>query len=391
MSKTQKSEVAFEDRLLHVGAEGAVAAVAEAGPAAAQLIERWTAASNAAAILEVSERGEGVPRKAARRALGILRSRKVPIPPLRRVATIARPSTEEIVEAWMMAPDSSGMQLFALSSRPASGRHKVVFVYLHGAQGVARVENSVLSQSQLKDYFAKILPGAGYGATKVPAPWARYRIADARRAHRERNLPEPLGLTTAASLLDPVPAEAPTHPFDEEGFELSAEDAADLAKGSAQLHNVPEFRGWLPTNASMQEVLIHVGEKLTPGETPEPGVVTTHLLAEVEAATDRFFTPDVREEVLRRMKDSALSVFAREGEQRALEVAATMQVISQCGLVTNPPREMPFLKGFFDKAVAMMVAQGNGRLRIPMASGGPAVDASADVAAEGQPPAASSP
>jgi hypothetical protein len=377
MTKTQKSLVSFEDRLVQVGAEGAVAAVTEAGTAAEQLIDRWTASANAAAILEVSEHGEGAPRKAARRALGVLRSRKVPIPPLRRVAMLARDASEEIVEAWMMAPDSSGMQLFALSSRPASGRHKAAFVYLHGAQGVARVENSVFSQTQLKDYFAKIMPGSGYGATKVAVEWARFRIADARRAHKERNLPEPLGLTTAASLIEPVPAAAPPHPFDEEGFELAAEDAADLAKGSALLHNVPEFRGWLPTNASMQELLIHVGEKLTPGETPEPGVVTTHLLAEVAAATDRFFTPDVREEMLRRMKDSALSVLAREGEQRALEIAATMQVISRCGLVTNPPRDVPFLKGFFDKAVALMVAQGNGRLRIPMAAG--AAPATADV------------
>jgi hypothetical protein len=43
-----------------------------------------------------------------------------------------------------------------------------------------------------------------------------------------------------------------------------------------------------------------------------------------------------------------------------------MKVIEQCGLVTNPPREVPFLKGFFDKAVATMIAQSGGRLRIPV-------------------------
>jgi hypothetical protein len=43
-----------------------------------------------------------------------------------------------------------------------------------------------------------------------------------------------------------------------------------------------------------------------------------------------------------------------------------MKAIAKCGLVTNPPREVPFLKAFFDKAVAMMVAQGGGRLRIPV-------------------------
>jgi hypothetical protein len=380
MGKSQKEAVSFDARVVAAGAETALAAVKEAGANAESLVQAWTTAGNAAAVLEVSEHGEGAVRKAARRALGILKSRQVPIPEPRRHTSFANEPGTELLEAWMMAPDSSGMQLFAVSSRPASGRHRAAFVYLHGNQGVARVENATLSQTQLKEYFAKVLPGAGYGATKVPVEWARFRIADARRAHREHGLAEPLGLTTAKTLIDPVPGDPPPHPFDEEGFEMSQEDAADLAKGSALLHNVPEFRGWLPTNASMQELLVNVGSKLAPGETPEPGVVTTHLLAEVEAATDRFFTPDLRTEILRRMKDSAISLLAREGEQRALEVAATMQVIGACGLVTNPPRAVPFLKGFFDKAVAMMVAQGNGRLRIPVANpglaeGAPAVEA----------------
>jgi len=47
-----------------------------------------------------------------------------------------------------------------------------------------------------------------------------------------------------------------------------------------------------------------------------------------------------------------------------------MKVIEKCGILTNPPRDVPFLKAFFDKGVAMMVAQGGGRLRIPVPSAG---------------------
>jgi hypothetical protein len=259
------------------------------------------------------------------------------------------------------------MQLFAVTSRGPSGRYQASFVYLHGALGVARVDNSTMSQSQLKEYFAKVLPGAGYGATPVPVNWARYRIADARRLQAERKLAEPLGFTTAAALLDPAPASM-THPFDDEGFELADDDAAELAKSSGALHNTPEFRGWLPTNTAMQELLVNVGSKLKPGETPDPQVVTDHLQSEVSAATDRFFSPEVREELVRRMKDSALSALARDGEQKALEIAAAMKTIQKCGLVTDPPRDVPFLKAFFDKAVALMLAQSGGRLRIPVPS-----------------------
>ncbi|HEX4337859.1 MAG TPA: hypothetical protein VH062_18245 [Polyangiaceae bacterium] len=366
MTKNDKSKPAFDDQQLRAGADSALEALKNAGPRAEALIDAWRDAPNAEAVVTASEHGEGPLRKAARRALNVLRARGVPIPEQKRVAALISKSAPEIVEAWMMAPDSTGMQLFAVASHAPSGRYRATFVFLHRGQGVARIENSVMSQSQLKDYFGKLLPGSGYGATLVPPPWARWAIAEARRVHRERNLPEPLGFTTAASLLEPVPASAPEHPFDEEGLELADEDALDVAKDSGKLHNVPEFRSWLPANPAMQELLVKVGSQLSSGETPEPGVVTELLRSEADAATDRFFSPEAREELLGRMKDSALSVLAREGEQRALEIVAAMKAIAKCGLVTDPPREVPFLKAFFDKAIAMMIAEGGGRLRIPV-------------------------
>jgi hypothetical protein len=314
----------------------------------------------------------------------VLRARGVAIPEQKRVAALTPKGIPDIVEAWMMAPDSAGMQLFAVTSHAPSGRYRSAFVFLHRAQGIARVENATMSHSGLKEYFTKLLPGAGYGATLVPVEWARYAIAAARRVHRERGLPEPLGFTTAQTLLEPVPEASPEHPFDAEGLELADEDALEMAKASAALHNVPEFRSWLPTNTAMEELLAKVGEKLTVGETPEPGVVTEHLKSEGDAATDRFFSPDVREDLLNRMRDSAMSVLSREGEQRALEVVAAMKAIAKCGLVTDPPRDVPFLKAFFDKAIAMLIAQNGGRIRIPV-SGKPNAEAGAPAEAPAAP------
>jgi hypothetical protein len=366
MKTNDKAKPAFEDQLLHASADTAFEALKAAGARAEALIDAWRDVPNAEAIVAASEHGEGAIRKTARRALNVLRSRGVPIPEQKRVAALTPKGVPDVVEAWMMAPDSTGMQLFAVTSHPATGRYRAVFVFLHRRQGIARIENATMSQSQLKEYFGKLLPGAGYGATQVPVAWARWAIADARRVHKERAMPEPLGFTTAASLLDPAPSESPEHPFDDEGLELADEDALEMAKASGRLHNVPEFRSWLPSNPAMQELLSKVGEQLTMGETPEPGVVTELLRAEADSATDRFFSPDVRDELLLRMKDSALSVLAREGEQRALEVVAAMKAVAKCGLVTDPPRDVPFLKAFFDKAIAMMIAEGGGRIRIPV-------------------------
>ena len=364
---TKKSaSPSFDDRTLRASAEEALDAARKAGEDAEALVAAWLSAPNAAAVLEIAERGEGPPRKAARRALNVLRARGVTIPELRRVSTVTSAPAPELLDAWMLSPDSSGMQVFSIAAHAPAGRYRSTFVFLHGAQGVARIDNATMSRSQLDEHFAKILPGSGYGATPVPVPWARARIADARRILKERGIPEPLGFMTAESLLTPVPTEAPPHPFDEEGLELDPADAADLAKGSASLHSLGEFRSWLPTNTAMQELLLALGRTLTPGQEPDPARVNQDLEAELQAATDRFFVPEAREELVRRMKDSAFSVLAREGEQRALEVAAVIQAIASAGLVTNPPRDIPFLRSFFEKAVALMIAQGGGRLRIPV-------------------------
>jgi hypothetical protein len=384
MPKSEKTEPAFAAHLIGADDSNALDAVKAAGGRAEALIQAWTAAQNAIAVAAVAERGQGAARKAARRALNVLSARGVTLPVAQRVARLAPAAIEEVIEAWMMAPDSTGMQLFAITSRAPTGRHRATFVFLHGAAGVARVDNATLSHSQLKEHFAKLLPGAGYGTTRVPVEWARTRVAAARALHKASGVPEPLGMMTAQSLLEPVPTEPAPHPFDEEGLELGEEDALETAKQSGQLHNLPEFRSWLPSQAAMQEILMNVGQKLTPGETPEPGVVTEHLQAEVLSATDRYFTPDLREELVRRMKDSAICILAREGEQKALEVAAVIATVSKCGLVTHPPREVPFLRAFFDKAVALMIAQGSGRLRIPVQGGlGAAVPTPADATPTG--------
>lgn len=364
MAKKASAEP-FEPDLIGASAKRALAAVTDAGDRAEDLIRAWVDASNVEAVAEVAERGDGPSRKAARRALGVLKSRGIRPPGRRRVATLAS-SGEPAVEAWMMAPDAAGIELFAIGSRPPAGRTRVCLVFLHASQGIARVDHRTLSQSQLKEYFSKLMPGAGYGAITVPVQWARWRIREARRSHTDRGGIEPLGFSTARDLLEPIPGEAPPHPFDQEGLEIADEDALEMAQRSADLHRLPEFRGWLPSQEAMRELLTEVGKKLSPGDEPDPETMNAHLVEEIARATDRYFSPQLREELVAKMKDSALSVLSREGEHASLEVVAAMRAIERCGLVTNPPHEVPFLKAFFEKAVGSMLAQGGGRLRVPV-------------------------
>jgi hypothetical protein len=168
-------------------------------------------------------------------------------------------------------------------------------------------------------------------------------------------------------LLEPVPSEPPSHPFDDEGLELSDEDARDLVKASAKLHELPEFRPWFPAREAIDELLVKLGERLEPGgEQPDPQQAAERLQEEIRAATDRYFSPQRRDQLVSAMKDAALGVLQRDGEVRALEVVAAMKVIENAGLITNPPHEVPFLRAFFDKAVAVLLAQGGGSLRVPV-------------------------
>ena len=353
----------FESSQLKADAAGAVTALDSAGADATALVQAWVDTGNAAAVQAASLLDAGPCRKAGRRGLNVLKSRGISIHNSERAP--AERKASHSVEAWMVPPDPSGSQLLIFGSGTKDSKQDVCFVYLNPKVGLNRVERAQLSRSQLKKSLVKVL-SSNYEPVSIPVPWARQRGAEAIAKHREGANPLPMGLGTNQDLLEPVPESAPSHPFDEEGFALSDEDAADLTQGSADLHRFPEFRGWLPPPAAAQEMLVNVGEAAkNETETPSPEEVQERLKAEINAATDRYFTPVLRAEVLLRMKDAGWCVFSREGEQEALRISATMTAIEKCGLITDPPSEIPFLRVFFEKALSLMASGAGGRVQPP--------------------------
>jgi len=361
----------FDAKLLAAPASAAISSLNQAGAKAPALVEAWVKAGNAAAVAEAAERAEGGARKAARRGLNVLKARGISVPEPVRVSAVAGAKSAEQTEAFMLAPDSLGNVLLAIATRSVTTRGKVVFVYLNDALGVHRVDVGELSQSQLKDALAKALPGARFKAVSVPVDWVRRRIADARAKHAEQKIPEPMGFARAESLLTPVPSEAVPHPFDAEGLELSLEDATEMTKGSAALHNLPELAGWFPDKGAVDELFAMVGKGLSdaghdPAQEPPAEALREALNEQIAAATDRYFTPERRARLVLALKDAAVSALPREGEEKALQIAALATVTAEAGLITNPPRDIPFLRGYFEKAVSLLAMQNQGRLRIPL-------------------------
>ena len=364
MAKAEQiSSSSFDDSLLGVAADGALAALERVGERAEALVEAWVKANNAAAVAAAADGASGKARKAARRGLNVLKSRGVKAPAASHVASLGDkgPAT---VEGWLLPPDTNGVALVAITARSPTSRYRVAFAFLAPEVGVLRATSGDMTQTDLKDSFQRASRGA-YRPVKIPVEYARFRIADARRRQKERGLAETLGFANGESLLAGAPAEA-EHPFDTEGLELGDEDAKELAAKSGDLHALPEFGSWLPERAAVDELLFKVGQTLTPGEQPAQAEFEAALRAELLSAVDRYFTPERRASLILRMKDSALGVLARDGEERALEVVAAMKAIEKTGLITDPPQEVPFLRAFFDKAIAVLLAQGNGQLRVPI-------------------------
>jgi hypothetical protein len=356
---------------LEASGETALHALERAGTQGLSLIDAWIRRGNAAAVSEVAERSSGAARKAARRGLNVLRARGVPIPQTPHVAMLSSAKVDEMLEAWLLAPDATGSIMLVIAAHTPSSRYRAVLAYLNAALGVQRADYVEAAWSQLKETMSRTAANSGVKPVKVPVEWARARIAAARERNRESRMLEPLGMDRAKSLLEPLPETPPVHPLDEEGLELTIEDARELAKASAALHRLPEFRSWMPVREAVDQMMVEVGKSLSPGEQPERTLIEELLRRELDAAADRYFSPQGREQLAQAMKDSALSVLEREGEQTALEVVATIKCIEQAGLITDPPHEVPFLRAFFEKAVAVLAAQGQGNIRIPVPAQAP--------------------
>jgi hypothetical protein len=357
----------FAANVVDVGEDGAMKAVISAGERAAELVEAWVTAKNAAAVAAIA-RDDGSPapaRKAARRALNVLKARGIAIPEPNRIGRIADDGAEQI-QAWFLAPDATGAAVFIVGAHAPTGRYRVAQVVVRDVEGVVEVRAFDLSGSQLAGYLDETEKRSGSRPPEVPVAWARARIAAARAQHKKNGSIEPLGLDAHADLVGPAPAEQVPHPIDDAKIDPSS--AAGAVAQSAQLHVDPEFRGWLPSGESIRMLLEKIGQSLgAEGEQPhDQAKVNAAVREALELATDNFFAPEVREIIAARMRDAAISVLSRAGRDRAAAVLATAAAVTSAGLITSPPHEVPFLQGFFQKALAVVAAQQGGQLAVPV-------------------------
>ena len=298
----------------------------------------------------------------------MLKARGVAVPERPRVARLDDDRETVALEATLLPPDPTGTISITVTSRDKAGRFRIAEVILREPVGILQSGAGWLSGTQLKEARQRTLDRMGYAPAPVSVEWARWRIAQAKLMNQASRQVLPLQFDRCSDLVTPAPDAPPPHPVADLEASVSVERAAAAAPASGTLHQEPEFRGWSIDGAQLDEMIRAVGQRLGPDGAKDGAKVNDALKEEIEAATDRFFTPEMRAVVADRMRDAAVSVRARAGDGRAGEVLAVARAVREAGLITSPPREIPFLVAFFQKALGWLAAQSGGQLRVPVSA-----------------------
>jgi len=355
----------------------AVESAQAAGPAVDDLVKAWLSAQNTAALARVaaSDTLTSATRKTARRALHILKSRGVDIPRVETASPVATAPEQPVCVATFVPADSTGVSFLSFTQRQPSGRYQVADLMVSYELGIVHASSGRIAGKHIRRWRNRVVERFGMAPVEVPLQWARYRVAMARKQNDESHHWVPLGFENCTSLLTPTPDSAPPHPIADLEASLNDKLTEAARADSGKLHNDPEFRPWMPAKAAMDELLVRLGERIGSGSEDDAGKVEAAVREETAAATDRYFTPETRSILADRMRDSAISVRKRSNDESASRVLAAARAVREAGLITAPPRDIAFLSAFFDKAIALMLHYGGGKLTVPVPQKHPASDA----------------
>ncbi len=366
-SKNEKKAVKDEgfDEATLGASEGDALAVVKKTPEARQekLVAAWLAKGNVAAIAAVA-REDAAPsaaRKAARRALPVLKSRGIAVPD-RAPSVVSFTSKAEVtMEARCIFPDGRGAQMWWIARIESTGRVDVVEVTTMDRAGIMNVSRGNPTAGKLKQVFHGWHQRVGRTPVVVPLDYARHRIAVARAQSVARKQVLPMGLDAAKDLLlgetGKAPAAPAKHPIELEDLAVPTEETAVKARiaSSMHLHEEPEFGSWLPEDSAAVELLKTVNERVNgiPEAERDAERIDKVVNAAVDEAADVYFSAERKGLYLGRILDSAWSLYRSERIDRAIDALVVAGAIDRAGIVSDRPSEIPFVRGMFIKLLAV--------------------------------------
>jgi hypothetical protein len=358
-------ETPFDDAALGATADTAVDVIGKL-PLEKQeaLIQAWVARRNAAAVAAVAARENAPARKAARRAINVLKSRGVQIPERPSVVS-ALPKPEHTIEARAMFPDGRGAQIWWIAKIAKTGGTDVVEVTTVDKQGVISINRGNPSAGNLRQIWQGWVSRAGRAPSPVPVEYARHRIAEARAVSVARKAVMPMGIDGAKELLGDLvnPGAAPPHPLEGEGLAVPTDEKAikERVERSMHLHEEPEFASWLPDDPAGVALLQSINERIQalgvlPGQTADEEQqkkIDTAVNEAIEEAANAYFDDERKKLYVTRMRDAAWSLLQAGIVERAIDAVVVGNAIEKAGVISDQPSEIPFVRGMFVKLIAI--------------------------------------
>lgn len=356
---------AIEDAALDVSYEGAFDVVQKT-PADKQeaLVQSWLAHRNAAAIAAIATRDDApaVARKAARRAVNVLKSRGVTIPERPSVvAAIGKPAFT--VEARAMFPDGRGAQIWWIAKIANTGGTDVVEVTTVDRQGIVQVNRGNPSAGNLRQLWQGWVARAGRAPSVVPLEYARKRIAEARAMTLARKAVLPMGLDAARELVGDGVTGPVKHPIAGEDLVLPTDESAVKARidNSMHLHEEPEFSSWMPDDPAGVALLQSINERvqalgIVPGSTPDEEAqkkIDATVNEAIDEAANAYFDDEKKKIYAARFQDAAWSLYQAGLIDRAVDSLLVAQAIEKAGVISDRPSDIPFVRGMFVKLIAI--------------------------------------
>ncbi len=309
--------------------------------AVADALER----SDAEALLALAEGADRALRKAAKRALHLLRSKgvEIPEPVLDRNAATAEaqpPPEAEREPLRLTAFDGAGERAFFVPLKALHGYTLYVGI-VSDAHALLELATQDLSRRQLKSYFAA-LPAETRDVLREVALGEGADLLRPSLAQAQGPL-GPLARTLLAALPEPQP------PQERDGDAAQAPGA--LAE-TIELFRTPVFASYVPDRASIDKL----SQSLSAVVQSPLYVDETQRLAQlrrvVEQATVAFFDVDRRRRYALRAAEAA-EVFRFQGADldagRALALAEALRGEREV-------LEIPFARGFFERLLNLEAA-----------------------------------
>jgi hypothetical protein len=327
------------------------------------LIQAWVAHRNAAAVAAVAHREDApaLARKAARRAMNVLRSRGVAVP--ERPAVVAALTKPQFtLEARAMFPDGRGAQIWWIAKIANTGGTDVIEVTTVDRQGIVNVNRGNPSAGNLRQLWQGWIARAGRAPSVVPVEYARKKIAEARAASLSRKAVLPMGLDAARDLLGDVTGPVP-HPLDGEDLAIPTDEAVVKARLdlSMHLHEEPEFASWMPDDPAGVALLQSINDRvqtlgILPGSQPDEEQqkqIDATVNDAIDEAANAYFDDDKKKVYEARLRDAAWSLYQAGLLERATDALLVSAAIQRAGVISDRPSEIPFVRGMFVKLIAV--------------------------------------